>query len=208
MNRIQQAAHQLMVQAAKNLQFRHGVSTTSYEARPDVWAQAAAIYADKARTSAAGSGADPVLYMKRLAVFEHNYALRLLSEFVAFVAHGSYLAANDLAGYWQQKLVPASQREANELSLMAGKPGLVVEEDFDIAGYDQELTPEARDANVSALYTEFLLARQLLEQLYYAGYQQSDAILALSGQDEDRLQHMLHRELTAQLEQAYEPARV
>ena len=44
--------------------------------------------------------------------------------------------------------------------------------------------------------------------LYYAGYQQSDAILALSGQDEDRLQHMLHRELRAQLEQAYEPARV
>lgn len=206
MNRIQSAAHQLMQEAAKMLQFRHGVSTTSYAARPDVWAQAAAQYAARARQSATASKADPVLYLKRLAVFEHNFALRLLSEFAALVAHGSYMAADDLADYWQAKMVPACQREANRLELMAGQPGLVVDENFAIDTYDAALTSEARETNAAALYTECLLARQLLQQLYYAGYRQADAILALTKQDEDRLQRLLHRELTAELECAYVPA--
>ena len=68
------------------------------------------------------------------------------------------------------------------------------------------MTPEARETNAAALYTECLLARQLLQQLYYAGYRQADAILALTKQDEDRLQRLLHRELTAELECAYVPA--
>ena len=208
MNRIQEAVKKLMTDAAKNLQFRQGVSTTSYDARPDVWARAAEAYVEKAHRDTVGTKSSPVDFMKRLAVFEHNFAMRLMSEFASFVSHGSYLAADDFDNYCRQKMVPASQREANELQLMAGRPELVVPEDFDIAGFDADMTPAASEANVAALCTELLLARQLLQQLFYAGYRDGDSLLALSKQDEDRLLRFVHRELMAQLERAYQKAAV
>ena len=70
------------------------------------------------------------------------------------------------------------------------------------------MTPAASEANVAALYTELLLARQLLQQLFYAGYRDGDSLLALSKQDEDRLLRFVHRELMAQLERAYQKAAV
>ena len=190
MNRIQEAVKKLMTDAAKNLQFRQGVSTTSYDARPDVWARAAEAYVEKAHRDTVGTKSSPVDFMKRLAVFEHNFAMRLMSEFASFVSHGSYLAADDFDNYCRQKMVPASQREANELQL------------------DADMTPAASEANVAALYTELLLARQLLQQLFYAGYRDGDSLLALSKQDEDRLLRFVHRELMAQLERAYQKAAV
>ena len=163
---------------------------------------------EKAHRDTVGTKSSPVDFMKRLAVFEHNFAMRLMSEFASFVSHGSYLAADDFDNYCRQKMVPASQREANELQLMAGSPELVVPEDFDIAGFDADMTPAASEANVAALYTELLLARQLLQQLFYAGYRDGDSLLALSKQDEDRLLRFVHRELMAQLERAYQKAAV